>query len=184
MELKGEVQEETVKFETAVDMDIDAHIPSSYIKSEFQKLEMYKRIAEIENDEEKLDIQDELNDRFGRYPEAVANLIEIALLKAMAHKVYVTQLIYRKDRSFLKDKKPQNMVILKLYENAPFDITKIPLFLEGEGKRLKFESVGKPYFSYRLRDDDELLVRIKELLGKMEVLLPERETGDEKKKHD
>ncbi len=184
MELKGDVQEETVKFETAVDMDIDAHIPSSYIKSEFQKLEMYKRIADIENDEEMLDIQDELNDRFGRYPEAVANLIEIALLKAMAHKVYVTQLIYRKDRSFLKDKKPQNMVIFKLYENAPFDITKIPLFLEGEGKRLKFESVGKPYFSYRLRDDDELFVRIKELLGKMAVLLPEREIEDEKKKHD
>ena len=40
-------------------------------------------------------------------------------------------------------------------------LLKSRLFLEGEGKRLKFESVGKPYFSYRLRDDDELFVRIK-----------------------
>ena len=181
MELKGEKQEEKEQFETAVDMDINAHIPASYIKSEFQKLEMYKKIADIENEEELLDIQDELKDRFGKYPETVANLMEIALLKAMAHSVYITQLIYKKDRSFMNDKKPQDMLIFKLYENAPFDINKIPLFLAEVGKRIKFESAGKPHFVYRMRKDDNLFEKTRELLEKMKMLLLEGENNTDEK---
>lgn len=181
MELKGDVKEEKTDFETVVDMDINAHIPSSYIKSEFQKLEMYKRISEIENDEEKLDVQDELRDRFGKYPEAVNNLIEIAHIKALAHNVYVSQLIYRKDRSYMKDKKPQNMLVLKLYEEAPFDINQIPLFLAGEGKRLKFESAGKPHFIYRFRDGEDVFVRTRELLEKMNMLKGEPQNEEKDK---
>ncbi len=169
--LKGETIEEKESFETAVEMEVNAYIPASYIKSEFQKLEMYKRIAEIENNEELLDCQDELRDRFGHYPESVNNLMEIALIKAMAHSVYVTQVNYRKDKSCLKDKKPKEIITFKLYENAPFNINNIPKFMEGEGKRLQFESEGKPQFVYRLRKDEELFPRIKELLEKMKVLL-------------
>jgi len=47
-----------------VDVNVDAYIPATYIKSEYQKLEMYKRIADIENQEEWQDMQDELLDRF------------------------------------------------------------------------------------------------------------------------
>ena len=142
---------------------------------------MYKRISEIENDEEKLDVQDELRDRFGKYPEAVNNLIEIAHIKALAHNVYVSQLIYRKDRSYMKDKKPQNMLVLKLYEEAPFDINQIPLFLAGEGKRLKFESAGKPHFIYRFRDGEDVFVRTRELLEKMNMLKGEPQNEEKDK---
>lgn len=61
--------------------------------------------------------------------------MEIALIKSMAHEVYVTQLTYKKDKSCLKDKKPRDMITFMLYENAPFNINNIPLFLEGEGKK-------------------------------------------------
>ena len=173
--LKGQKKEDTDSFETSVEMEVDAYIPASYIKSEFHKLEMYKRIADIENVEELNDCKDELTDRFGHFPESVSNLMEIALIKSMAHEVYVTQLTYKKDKSCLKDKKPRDMITFMLYENAPFNINNIPLFLEGEGKRLKFETEGKPRFTYWLYDGETLFERIKELLEKMKVLLKERE---------
>ena len=81
----------------------------------------------------------------------------------------------KKDKSCLKDKKPRDMITFMLYENAPFNINNIPLFLEGEGKRLKFETEGKPRFTYWLYDGETLFERIKELLEKMKVLLKERE---------
>ena len=49
--LKGEIEEET--FATTMDLNVDAYIPDSYIANEYQKLDIYKRIATIENEEEK-----------------------------------------------------------------------------------------------------------------------------------
>ena len=77
-------------WDTAIDMDIDAYIPSTYIKNELQKLDMYKRIANIESNEMLVDMQEELTDRYGDIPNAVNNLLSIALLKSRAHAVYVT----------------------------------------------------------------------------------------------
>ncbi len=88
-EQKGEVVEET--FETSVELPMDAYIPSSYVKNEFTKLELYKRIAAISSQEAMEDMQDELTDRFGDMPTAVENLLEIALLKAKAHDAYIAE---------------------------------------------------------------------------------------------
>lgn len=90
LELKGERKEEE-SYETVVDCDIDAYIPSSYIKNEYQKLDIYKRVSGIENEEEYMDMQDELIDRFGEMPKPVANLLHVAALKALAHSAYVTE---------------------------------------------------------------------------------------------
>ena len=54
-----------MEFETVVECDIDAYIPAYYIKNEYLKLDIYKRISAIENGEEEMDMQDELIDRFG-----------------------------------------------------------------------------------------------------------------------
>ena len=40
-------------FETSIDIELDAYIPNGYIANEYQKLDIYKRIAAIENEEEK-----------------------------------------------------------------------------------------------------------------------------------
>ena len=74
-------------FETTIDLDVDAFIPSSYIKSEFQKLDVYKRIAAIETLDELNDMEDELTDRYGEMPASAHNLTMIALIKAKAHKI-------------------------------------------------------------------------------------------------
>lgn len=91
--LKGSKDpEEETDFETVVECDINAYIPAYYIKNEYLKLDIYKRISAIESEEEEMDMQDELIDRFGDMPKAVANLLTIAGIKAMAHQVYVTEL--------------------------------------------------------------------------------------------
>lgn len=87
--LKGEAEPE--QFDTAVELELDAFIPVSYIPNEFQKLEIYKRIAVIESQEESEEILEELIDRFGEPPKSVQNLLDIACLKARAHRCYFTE---------------------------------------------------------------------------------------------
>ena len=87
-QLKGEAKEEV--FTTTMDLNVDAYIPESYIPNEYQKLDIYKRIAGIENEEELEDMTEELLDRFGDIPKRVQQLLTIAGLKALAHSCYIT----------------------------------------------------------------------------------------------
>ncbi len=68
-----------------MDLNIDAFIPASYIQNEYQKLDIYKRIAAIANREEMDDMTEELIDRFGDIPKKVQQLLHIAALKSQAH---------------------------------------------------------------------------------------------------
>ena len=84
-ELRGTAPEEQ-EVEISVDLKISAYIDNSYINDENQKIEMYKKIASIQDEKDILDIKDELIDRYGEIPEAVESLIEIAYLKVLAKK--------------------------------------------------------------------------------------------------
>lgn len=95
--LKGEQPEEE-SFETSLELQVDAFIPATYIRSEFQKLDMYKRIAGIENAEEYADMQEEMIDRFGELPNAAENLLRVALLKAEAHRAGITQIVQKRTK--------------------------------------------------------------------------------------
>ena len=75
--LKGEMEEEET-FTTTMDLNVDAFIPASYISNEYQKLDVYKRIAAIESREEMEDMVEELTDRFGDIPKKVEKLLEVA----------------------------------------------------------------------------------------------------------
>ncbi|MET3559219.1 transcription-repair coupling factor (superfamily II helicase) [Streptococcus rupicaprae] len=70
-------------------LQMDAYLPSSYISDERQKIEIYKRIRQIDNREDYQNLQDELMDRFGEYPDVVAYLIEIGLLKSFMDQSFV-----------------------------------------------------------------------------------------------
>ena len=94
-ELKGIKNE--YAFETSVDLTVDAFIPSTYIKSEYQKLDIYKRIAALENDEEMSDMKDELIDRYGSLPESAVNLLKIAIIKTIAHRIGILEIKGRID---------------------------------------------------------------------------------------
>jgi len=80
LEEKGEKVEK--KPECAIDIKLDAYIPEGYIPSPSQRIEQYKHIATIENEEDCDDIADALLDRYGEYPVCVENLLAVALIKA------------------------------------------------------------------------------------------------------
>ncbi len=82
----GEEKGETPKQERecSVDLDISANIPEKYIPSLSHRLSIYRRIADIKTKEDKMDVVDELCDRFGDPPPEVMGLMDIALLKSAA----------------------------------------------------------------------------------------------------
>lgn len=136
--MKGEDQDEET-YETTVDMDMDAYIPATYIKNEVQKLDIYKRIADIENQEEMMDMQEELVDRFGDMPSAVNNLLNIALLKAISHSLYIVGLVHK-----------ENEVKLMMYPKAQLAVEKIPELMSKHKNNLKLIPQANPYFVYKL----------------------------------
>ena len=81
--LSGKEEEREIS-SASVDADADAFIPQNYIRSEEQKLDVYKRIASVQDEEDDLNIQDELMDRFGNIPKPVKNLLLIARIRAAA----------------------------------------------------------------------------------------------------
>ena len=165
--LKGG-QEEEETFETVVDCDIDAFIPDGYIKNEYLKLDVYKRISAIETDDEYMDMQDELIDRFGDIPKSVDNLLRVAELKAMAHRAYVTEV----------DINTQEIRI-ELYPKAKLDVTGIPALIAGYKTALRFAQGEKPVLFYqdkgkKHKDCEPMMEKAKELLGKIGELAESR----------
>lgn len=67
--------------DSTIELDLEAYLPSDYIQDNQQKIELYKRIRQIENEDQLHEVEDDLIDRFGDYGEPVANLLKISQLK-------------------------------------------------------------------------------------------------------
>ena len=154
-------------FTTTVDLDVDAFIPPSYIVNEVQKLDIYKRIAGIENQAECDDMREELLDRFGSTPKSVENLLRIALIRVAAHRLYVTEL-----------KGKNGEITLTMKADARIVVEKIPILLEASGNQLKFSAKGVPVFTYHYKqygvvekDAELLLSLVEELVEQMRMLV-------------
>ena len=85
------------KSNAEINLQIDAYLPGDYISDERQKIEIYKRIREIDCRVNYEDLQEELIDRFGEYPDVVAYLLEIGLAKSYFDKAFVS-LVERKQQ--------------------------------------------------------------------------------------
>ena len=157
--LKGETAKEE-EFETAVDCDMDAFIPDSYIGNEFQKLDTYKKIAGLSSEEEFLDMEDELLDRFGDIPKEVTGLIRLAKLKLLAHKAYMTEVVIKKDS-----------IRIMMYPQADINVNAIPELIENERGKLKFIRGKDPKFVYKdtkpHSDCEAMLKKAEEIIGKL-----------------
>lgn len=124
-------------FETSVDLNIDAFIPDTYISNEFQKLDIYKRIAGIENQNDYDDMLEELLDRFGEPTKAVLNLLAIAKMKAIAHQAYVMEI-----------KQTGKEIRITLYEKAKINPAGIPALMDKYRRRLQFKTDKEPKFIF------------------------------------
>lgn len=156
--LKGELPEEDT-YETAVECDIDAYIPSYYIKNEYQKLDIYKRISAIETEDEYMDMQDELIDRFGDIPASVENLLKIAAVRALAHRAYVTEVLVNRQE-----------VRLTMYQKARLQVDRIADFVTSYKGDLKLVPGEVPVFHYidrrnKNQDSQIMLEKAREMLA-------------------
>ena len=157
-------------FATVIDLDVDAFIPPSYIVNEVQKLDIYKRIAGIENEKERDDMKDELLDRFGEIPKSVDNLLRIALIRVAAHKLYGTDV-----------KGKNGKISVTFRPDADLDPARIPELLKKYGQDLTFTAYGKPFLTCKYKktglaekDAELLLEKTETLLREMRILSVEQ----------
>ena len=153
-EQKGEnIDDEYI--DIVIDINVDSYIDSRYINDEEQKIAMYKKIASIKTKEDAMDVCDELIDRFGSIPDAVSNLIEIALIKNFAKDVNIDLIKQNKDT-----------IMLQFSNSKGVDIQKIGSIVTKYPRKLLFTASNKPYLTYKISAVDK-----KNLLGNIKSLL-------------
>ena len=158
------------RFETSVDINTNAYIPPTYISNELQKLDIYKRIAGIETEEEAEEMLEELIDRFGEPPKSVQNLLTIARLKFLAHSLYMKEVSQK-----------GNDLKLIMYEKAKIDPMRIPEVVQSNAPFLTFVADSQnPYFVYQLNGNSrekgkDIIDILKNLLEHMSVLVQREE---------
>ncbi|MCL1996542.1 MAG: transcription-repair coupling factor [Defluviitaleaceae bacterium] len=155
-ELKGETVQEAP--EISIDIKISAYIPSEYIPSAEQKLDIYKKISHIKNREDFCQIQDEIEDRYGNMPKPVEGLLNIAFLKAVAAPLGITT-ISQKDGG--------NLLVM-FSHTATVDPNKIVDAVTKNGNLL-FTSGDTPHITYKVDKELKLgdVVALRELLARL-----------------
>ncbi len=166
--MKGETKVLSGDFETVADLQIDAYIPDSYIRNEALKLDIYRRIAAVENEAEQEDMLEELIDRFGEPPRSVLNLLEITKLRGQAHELYIREIKGRADQ-----------IVFSMYEKAAINPVRIPELLEKMGAPMSFKKSEPVQFIYDIRkcrqkDEKNLLVLTGQILNEMKLLLDDQ----------
>ncbi len=161
-EEKGQVPQNSTK-ECLIDIRIDAHIPENYIESLPHRLSIYKRIADIKNDDDASDVIDELIDRFGDPPPSVEGLVKVALLRNTAAQAGIYEI-------------GQNNNSLLLYVEK-IDMSKVALLVQGMRGRILVSTGPKPYITVKKASGQSPLAALEEALN----LLKESEKSEENK---
>jgi transcription-repair coupling factor (superfamily II helicase) len=140
------------RFESTISLSSDAFLPESYIRSSAQRMDIYKKIAHIENDEDYDDIIAELQDRFGKIPKSAMTLITASLVKAYASRARVKKVEQMRDH-------------IRCYPDK-IDLGTLYLMSKVDASRIKIMGVGKnPYMCLMTKSGDHLLTGAKELLN-------------------
>ena len=140
--------------ECLVDLQIEAHIPEEYIENLNQRLEIYRRIADIRGDDDASDVLDELIDRFGEPPISVRGLIDVALLRNTAASLGVYEI------------KQQGPTLLLFVEHV--DMKRISSMISTLRSRVMLSARSKPYISVREAKGASPLETLREALRAMQ----------------
>ena len=130
--------------ECLVDLAVSAAIPEKYIPAPEQRMDLYRRIARIQDQEEADDITDELIDRYGDPPRGVTNLIAIALLRAKAARLGISEIAQKETLRFSLPK-------------PDFQKVAAVCGLEKYRRRLLFSAGDKPHLALRLKKGDDVI---------------------------
>ncbi|WP_128896593.1 transcription-repair coupling factor [Longirhabdus pacifica] len=170
MLMKGNNEQQVETISTQIDMDLDAYIPSEYIADSMHKIEIYKKIASIEQVEEATDIMDELIDRFGEPPSAVVNLVEVAKLRAFGQLYGIESII---------DKNNEIVLTLHPTQNEKIHAQKLLMLcstFEGKMKVIPGSEIKIAISSKSLSSDDKLTVLMKFFHQYDDILVKEEST--------
>ena len=148
-EEKGEAPAVSEK-ECLIDLPIDAHIPGDYIENVPHKLKMYRRIADIKNQDDADDVIDELIDRFGEPPQCVMGLITVSLLRNSA----LQQGVYEIGRT-------GNNVKLFIESLQMEKISVLAKYMPG---RITVSAAGKPHIAIKVNIGEDQLTIIRKAL--------------------
>lgn len=163
-EQKGEAPERT-SAECMVDLNIGAHIPESYIKGLSQRIDVYKKIAAIQNKDDAFDVTDELIDRFGDPPKAVQGLIDVALVRGRAAALGIREIAQRDQGMFLYPERVDMTLASGLASTL-------------KGRVMVGASGQKPYYLVRPKAGQNPIAAIEEALAAMESALPAPAAGN------
>ena len=129
--------------ETAFSLSIPAVIPKRYIENEVLRLQMYKKIAMIENDEDEAEIIDELLDRFGDIPKDTMNLVKISKIRAMAGKLGVREIVQQGPK-----------IIFKLWENVKLTETIMSGLVSRYGGKMMINGGKEPFIRLTIHKEE------------------------------
>lgn len=137
--IKGEIEKEPI--ETTVELKVDAYIPGTYISDEMQKIEIYKKIAAINSEDDRLEIEEELIDRFSDIPESVINLINIAYIRSIGKQLGIEEI------------KERNEEILFQFDSEDYITDNlIKAIMNNHKKNFSFKKDKKPILVYKLKE--------------------------------
>ncbi|MCM8709571.1 transcription-repair coupling factor [Clostridium sp. SYSU_GA19001] len=156
--IKGEIEKEPV--ETTVELKVDAYIPSDYISDEMQKIEVYKKIAAISSEDDMMEIQDELIDRFSDIPPSVRNLMNIAYIRSIGKLLGIEE---------IKERKDELQLVLESKDSINENLVKV--LMEKYSRKISFKEDRKPVIVYKLTDvkKEDLITVVRELLENMKT---------------
>ena len=125
---KKQGKKQVDKSDAEIELGVEAYLPDDYINDQQQKIELYKTIRTAASDEELLDIQGDLIDRFGDYPTAVGNLLLISQLKLHADLAMIASIKRQRDQIMITftEKGSQNITapqIIKELAQTKFKAT-------------------------------------------------------------
>lgn len=141
--IKGEAIENKVDYDCEIEININAYIPTNYISSTYQKIDVYKRMVGASSFEELTDIAEELKDRFGKYPEVVQNLFSVVKLKICGRAIKA-----------LAIKEEKKHIMMRLANDAQIPETSLAILIKKYGKNISFaDSEGASTLIYVQKQD-------------------------------
>ncbi len=137
-----------------IDINVSSYIPDDYIENSSQKIEIYQNIALCRNEEDIQNVIDEIIDRYGQMPEEVNNLLEIARIKELAKKAFVTKISERRD----------SVVFNFDANNFNFDV--VDKLIKTYRNQIKFSPGKEPYITYKVQENSDTVIikKIKDFL--------------------
>jgi len=137
---KGERPLYRKKHQAVVEMDVDAYISPDFIHDDGQRMDAYRRISQIQNNKEYMDVLDELMDRYGEVPRQVQILTDISYIRQMAGRFGFSRVLVKEDQVLLyyvEDARPDMEALSRILAHPDFK------------GRILFSAMQKPYVQYR-----------------------------------